>query len=39
MQTQQFLFKCLRWLSKEEELPETVEFLTLSPPEIEITKV
>ena len=38
MQTQQFLFKCMRWLSKGEVLPETVEFLTLSPPDLEETK-
>ena len=38
MQTQQFLFKWMRWLTKGEVLPETVEFLTLSPPDLEETK-
>ena len=34
MQTQQFLFKCMRWLGKDEQLPETWEFITLSPPDL-----
>lgn len=37
MQTQQFLFKCMRWMSKGEQLPETVEFISPSPPDLEIT--
>lgn len=39
MQTQQFLFKCLRWLSKGDAPLETVEFLTLSPPDFDEIKV
>jgi len=34
MQTQQFLFKCMKWLGEGDDLPETVEFLSLSPPDL-----
>jgi acyl-CoA oxidase len=35
MQSQQFLFKCMSWLGKGDTLPETVEWLSLSPPDLE----
>jgi acyl-CoA oxidase len=35
MQAQQFLFKCMSWLGKGDTLPETVEWLTLSPPDLD----